>query len=233
MDNKEAHRMVNRIERIAYIHFPILLSAVLFCMSQSVLAQEEVTAGLRRTRDHISTGYYEQYEVRPRHQRPKVPLPGVRRDIFPYSPTAAETRIRTRLPDAHRGLRFYERRQCWDCHIEEAKNNHTVMGNITCRQCHGPEPIAGINYYYGPLNPIRRHAYVCAKCHEGAGASFATYVIHEPAAGAPETLVEFPELYYVSWFMLALLIGTLAFFIPHTFLVGLRELFGRKGRPTE
>jgi hypothetical protein len=32
--------------------------------------------------------------------------------------------------------------------------------------------------------------------------------------------------------MLVLLVGTLAFFIPHSFLVGLRELF-RKKRKTE
>jgi hypothetical protein len=34
-------------------------------------------------------------------------------------------------------------------------------------------------------------------------------------------------LYYTYWFMLALLVGTLAFFLPHTFLVGFRELFTR------
>jgi hypothetical protein len=40
----------------------------------------------------------------------------------------------------------------------------------------------------------------------------------------------FPVLYYAYWFMLALLVGTLAFFIPHSLLVGLRELFQKKGK---
>ena len=38
----------------------------------------------------------------------------------------------------------------------------------------------------------------------------------------------FPVLYYAYWFMLILLAGTLAFFIPHSLLTGIRELAGRK-----
>jgi hypothetical protein len=82
------------------------------------------------------------------------------------------------------------------------------------------------------MNPIRRHAYVCAKCHEGASASYASYVVHEPAAGSSLARASFPVLYYAYWFMLVLLVGTLAFFIPHSFLVGFRELFTKK-RNTE
>ena len=92
----------------------------------------------------------------------------------------------------------------------------------------GGEPIASIAHYYSPLNPIRKHAYVCAKCHEGASASYASYVIHEPSAGSTIAKRGFPVLYYAYWFMLALLVGTLAFFIPHSLLVGLRELFQKK-----
>ncbi|MDO9263217.1 MAG: hypothetical protein Q7U02_04565 [Desulfosalsimonadaceae bacterium] len=204
----------------------ILLTALI--RPQPTLAQEEVAAGLRRFDSFMESGYYEEHEVRPRNQRPNVAIPGVRRDIFPYSPTASEVRIRTRLADSHLGLKFYERRQCWDCHPNEAMNNHSTNAGITCRQCHGGEPVAGIYHYYSPLNPIRRHAYVCAKCHEGAGASFATYLIHEPPAGAKDTKTSFPGLYYVSWFMVILLVGTLGFFVPHTHLLGLRELMKRK-----
>jgi hypothetical protein len=78
------------------------------------------------------------------------------------------------------------------------------------------------------MNPIRRHAYVCAKCHEGASASYASYVVHEPSAGTFAAKQGFPILYYAYWFMLILLVGTLAFFIPHSFLVGLRELLSKK-----
>jgi len=99
-----------------------------------------------------------------------------------------------------------------------------VRANLSCGPCHGGEPIASIDYFYSPLNPIRRHAYVCAKCHEGASVSFGSYVVHEPSPGAPSTRSDFPPLYFAYWFMTLLLIGTLAFFIPHSLLVGIREL---------
>jgi hypothetical protein len=78
------------------------------------------------------------------------------------------------------------------------------------------------------MNPIRRHSYVCAKCHEGANAAFAGFYVHEPAGTALSTKDSFPVLFYTSWGMLLLLLGTLAFFVPHSFMVGLRELFEYK-----
>ena len=192
-------------------------------------AQDEVTSAIRRYKQYeVSTGYYEQYEARPRHQRPFVGIPGVSRGLFPYSPTSATVRSRTHLADSHRGIKFYWGRRCEDCHIAETRDIHTTRANLTCRQCHGGEPIASINHYFSPMNPIRRHAYVCAKCHEGASASYASYIVHEPAAGSSIARTSFPILYYTYWFMLVLLVGTLAFFIPHSFLVGLRELFKNK-----
>ncbi|MEJ2155391.1 MAG: hypothetical protein P8X96_08650 [Desulfobacteraceae bacterium] len=211
------------------------MAPVLFALMGVLLASggaqgaEEVASAIRRYKEReASTGYYEEYEVLPRRQRPFVEIPGVKRGIFPYSPSAAQVRIRTRLADSHRGIKFYESRRCEACHVRETMDNHTVRANLTCRQCHGGEPIASIDHYYSPLNPIRRHAYVCSKCHEGASASFASYVVHEPVPGATETRTAFPTLYYAYWFMLLLLLGTLVFFIPHSVLTGLRELFGRK-----
>jgi hypothetical protein len=78
------------------------------------------------------------------------------------------------------------------------------------------------------MNPIRRHAYVCAKCHEGANVSFAGYIIHEPPAGSLTTMKTFPVLFYAYWAMFLLLVGTLSFFIPHSLMVGLRELLGKR-----
>jgi hypothetical protein len=192
-------------------------------------AQEEVTSAIRRYKQYeVSTGYYEEYEARPQRQRPFIEIPGLRRGVFPYSPTSASVRVRTRLSDSHMGIKFYNRRRCEECHIAETRDIHTTRANLTCRQCHGGEPIASINHYFSPMNPIRRHAYVCAKCHEGASASYASYIVHEPAAGSSIARTTFPILYYTYWFMLVLLVGTLAFFIPHSFLVGLRELFKNK-----
>ena len=221
-------RKKNCIQR-TLIFIGAVLLAELLLIPGPAHAREEVTSSIGRNKQYeVSSGYYEKYEVRPRHQRPFVEVPGLRRGLFPYSPTAASVRSRTRLADSHRAIKFYWGRRCEDCHIAETRDIHTTRANLTCRQCHGGEPIASMNHYYSPMNPIRRHAYVCAKCHEGASASYASYVIHEPSAGSASARTSFPILYYTYWFMLVLLVGTLAFFIPHSFLVGLRELFRKK-----
>jgi hypothetical protein len=222
---------INRGKRVSTIGALILAGLLVLAifLSEPAGAQEEVTSAIRRYKEYeVSTGYYEEYEAKPRRQLPFVEIPGVRRGIFPYSPTGAEVRVRTRLADSHQGIKFYTRRRCEECHIAETRDIHTVRANLTCRQCHGGEPIASINHYFSPLNPIRKHAYVCSKCHQGASASYASYVVHEPSAGSLAAKTGFPILYYAYWFMLILLVGTLAFFIPHSFLVGLRELFRKK-----
>jgi len=224
------------MRNIIYISRTILwiisfaLLALLLLPALSLGQGEEVTSYISRYKQHeVSTGYYERYEVRPRHESPLVrKFRGVDREPFAYSSTAASIRNRNLLADSHRGVKFYDNRRCEECHVNETHDIHTTRANLTCRQCHGPEPIASIDHYYSPMNPIRRHAYICAKCHEGASASFASYVVHEPAAGAISTRASFPALFYSYWFMLVLLAGTLTFFIPHTILMGLREMFGRK-----
>jgi hypothetical protein len=192
-------------------------------------AQEEVASYIRRYKDReVSTGFYEQYEVKPRRMAPLVEVPGVTRGIFPYSPTAAKVRTRTRLADSHWGIKFYERRRCEECHIRETRDIHTTRANLTCRQCHGGEPIASLDHYYSPFNPVRKHAYVCAKCHEGASASYASYVVHTPNPALASTKATFPVLFYVFWFMVALAVGTFVVFLPHTAVWGIRELFMKK-----
>jgi len=220
--------MQTRISMLCLVLMAVLVSLLMLPPPQ-VLAQEEVASALRRYKDReASTGYYEEYEVRPRRQRPFVEIPGVQQGMFPYSPTAAQVRIRTRLADSHRGIGFYNRRRCEDCHPKQARDIHTVRANLTCRQCHGGEPIASIAHYYSPMNPIRRHAYVCAKCHQGANASYASYRVHEPNPALASTLKEFPVLAYAFWIMIAIAVGTFAVFLPHTALWGLRELFTKK-----
>ena len=215
----------------------IVLIAAILVAAVPAYAQEEVASTLLRYGEReVVTGYYEDYEAIPRHRRLRTRTPtrpGLNR-IFPYSPTAARVRIRTRLADSHAGIKFYDVLRCEYCHAEQTRDIHTVRANLTCRQCHGGEPIAAIEHAFSPMNPIRRHAYVCAKCHEGANPSFATYVVHQPDPGSATAQREFPTLYYAYWFMLALLVGTLAFFLPHTFMVGFREVVSwlrhKKGR---
>ncbi len=199
---------------------------LLLVLPAAAPAQEEVGSSLRRYKDReSSTGYYEEYEAKPRRMRPFVGVPGVLRPSFPYSPKAAEIRIRTYLADSHRGIKFYEMRTCVECHAEEARDVHTTRGNLTCRQCHGTEPIASIAHYYSPLNPVRRHAYVCSKCHEGSDTSFATYVVHEPKPGALLTRKTFPSLFYTNWLMYLLIVGTMGFFVVHTIVWVSKELY--------
>ncbi|MBI5895494.1 MAG: hypothetical protein HZB24_05620 [Desulfobacterales bacterium] len=190
---------------------------------------EEVASAIRRYKSQeASTGYYEEFEVLPRRNRPFVDVPGVQAGIIGYSTSAAKVRSRTHLADSHAGLEFYEVKTCQACHPEQAKDLHTQRANLTCRQCHGGEPVASIQHYNSPMNPIRKHAYVCAKCHQGASASFGGYIVHAPAPGSDAARKNFPILYFAYWFMMLLLLGTLAFFIPHSFLIGLRELFKRE-----
>lgn len=212
----------HHLQLVAWI--ACLTAGIIVGHAMQAVAQEEVASSLRRYRNQeLSSGFYEQYEVIPTRVQP-VSVPGVNQGIFPYSPSAAQVRIRRRLADSHRGIKFYAALRCVFCHPDQARDIHTTRGNLTCRQCHGGEPIASIDHFYSPMNPIRRHAYVCAKCHEGASASFASYIVHEPAAGSLTARREFPLLFFTYWFMFVLLVGTLVFFIPHSLMVGLREL---------
>lgn len=210
----------------------ILMGFLVACglFTSSVFAQDEVASSIMRYKQYeASTGYYEEYEAKPKHQRPFVEVPSVRKGIFKYSPTGASVRNTSRLSDSHAGIKFYENRRCEECHVEQTKGIHTVRANLTCRQCHGAEPIASSDHYFSPMNPIRRHAYVCSKCHEGASASFAGYVVHEPNPSMAGTLKTFPVLFYAFWIMVAIAVGTFVVFLPHTVLWGFRELLSKRG----
>lgn len=207
----------------------ISLAVFVTLLPKPAEAQEKLSSPVYRYRGHeMSTGYYEQWEVSP---RPYMPLAGgpVRHIAgTTLTTTGAWVRRRTYLADSHQRLRFYQRLKCIKCHPQQARGLHTVRVGITCRQCHGPEPIAGINHYYSPMNTLRRHAYVCAKCHEGASASYATYVVHEPNPAALDTRNTFPMLFYVFWMMVAMAAGTFVVFLPHAAIWGIRELFTKK-----
>jgi len=205
------------------------IAAVLVFGPAPCNAQEEVASAARRYKKYeMSTGYYEEYEAKPRDENPLITIPGLSRGMLPYSPSAARVRIRTRLADAHQGLRFYEYRRCEDCHPRETRDMHTVRANLTCRQCHGGEPVSGIEYYFSPMNPIRRHAYICSKCHEGANASFASYVVHSPNPASLSTRRDFPILFYAFWIMIGLSASIFLVFLPHTLLWSLRELLHKR-----
>ena len=159
-------------------HLIVLLLMGVLSDPWPLSAQEEVTSSIHRYREReMSTGYYEEYEVKPRSYQPFIRDPEIRKTLVSLSPSAEKVRVRGLLADSHSGIEFYAGRTCVECHPREATDVHTVKAKITCRQCHGGEPIASMNHYYSLMNPIRRHAYVCAKCHQGASASYATYVV--------------------------------------------------------
>ena len=171
----------------------------------------------------VSSRYYETYEAKPRPY-PVFVRGGIpQRKAITLSPIAEKVRRRKYLADSHWGLKFYERLTCIKCHPRQARNLHKRRAKITCRQCHGPEPIAGLKHYYSKMNPRRRAVFICAKCHKGANASFATYVVHEPNPTDMRTRVSFPLLFFVFWMMAAIVVGTFAVILPHTFMWGLRE----------
>jgi hypothetical protein len=200
----------------------ILLIAILF--PDLSRAQTEVASNIYRYSEReLAARSYARYEVKPRTY-PVFVRGGIpQREAVTLSPTAERIRRRKYLADSHWGLRFYERLACTKCHPQQARNLHYIRAKITCRQCHGPEPIAGLSHYYSKMNSRRRHAFVCAKCHEGANRSFASYVNHEPNPAALSTRQSFPLLFYVFWMMAAIAVGTFAAFLPHAFMWGLRE----------
>jgi len=201
-----------------------MVSALSIGYGPAVWAQKEVTSKAYRLRQREkSTSRYERYEAKPRLYLPHIRDPRPRAELITLAPTAEKVRFRKYLADSHVGLRFYERRTCVRCHPRQARSMHSVRAKITCRQCHGDEPIPGNSHYAAPMHPRKRYAYVCAKCHKGSSPSFATYRIHEPNPLSFDTQKSFPVLFYAFWFMVALAVGTFAAFIPHTLSWGLRE----------
>ena len=147
-----------------------LAAGVLPAAAQMAVENEAAGTGFFRDQDTLP-GAYRLYLQQPKEL-------GWLWAAGPQEPTLRKASF-TR--DAHAGLRDYSaRRPCTDCHKEHTRDLHQSRAGITCVQCHRDRPVAGVHQYYAAMNPIRRHAYVCAKCHEGSTPSFAAYVIHEP-----------------------------------------------------
>jgi len=173
------------------------------------------------------SGFFRDQDTIPSSYRLYVQT-GIGGGFWGMGPNRGKVKRSSFKVDAHDDVRDYTpQRSCTNCHAEQAKDLHSVRMGIRCTQCHLSQPLGGVHQYYSPMNPIRRHAYVCAKCHEGATPSFAGYVIHEPSPYTQEAKEQFPLLYYAFWFMIILAGGVFAFFIPFTILWLLRE-YGAK-----
>ncbi len=179
------------------------------------------------------TGYFRDQDTLPGVVQFYRQLPGGESTLWGMGPSRQAIRRSSFNKDAHNGVADYSSEvRCQKCHIPQTKDLHGLRMGITCVQCHRSKPVAGVYHYYSALNPIRRHAYVCAKCHEGATPSFASYMVHEPNPIASETRETFPLFYYAVWVMLILAVGVFVFFLPYTVLWWIREFIARmKRRP--
>jgi len=171
------------------------------------------------------TGYFRDQDTKSGVFQFYNQLPGGESGFGGIGPNRSVIRRSSFKKDAHDTVKdFSPEILCQKCHVPQTKDLHRVRMGITCVQCHRSEPVAGVYHYYSALNPIRRHAYVCAKCHEGATPSFASYLVHEPNPIAAETSDTFPLFYYAIWVMLILAVGVFVFFLPYTVLWWIREL---------
>ena len=180
--------------------------------------------------DLASTGYFRDQDTLPGSYRFYQQLPGGEARSWSMGPGRDKVRRASFQADAHEDVANYSpQTRCQQCHKPQTKDLHGLRMGIACVQCHRNVPVAGVFQYSSPLNPIRRHAYVCAKCHEGATPSFASYMVHEPNPVTSEARDDFPLLYYAVWFMLILAGGVFIIFLPYTAFWWLREFFSRLG----
>ncbi len=179
------------------------------------------------------TGYFRDQDTLPGTLRFYNQLPGGESRLWGMGPGKPKVSRSSMKMDAHDDVAdFSPEIRCRKCHIPQTRDLHFLRMGITCVQCHRSQPVAGVYHYYSALNPIRRHAYVCAKCHEGATPSFASYMVHEPNPIASETRDSFPLLYYAAWFMVIMAVGVFVFFLPFTALWWLREFVAKlRGGP--
>jgi hypothetical protein len=197
-------------------------SAVIFLILSFLLPA--VRAEAKEFPDQVGSGYFRSQDTLPGRYRLFLQEQDEAKGIWGLGPGHGKITKSSFKADAHEGVANYSPRSlCVSCHTNHARDLHIVRMNIKCVQCHRGKPIGGINHYYSSINPIRRHAYVCAKCHEGATPSFAAYVIHEPHPLSADTQKDFPLLFYSVWVMVILAGGVFAIFIPYTVLWWLRE----------
>jgi len=197
-----------------------------------LLVAPPVLAGDTGT-DLATSGYFRDQDTLPGSYRFYQQLPGGEAGLWGMGPSRPKLSRSSFNMDAHDGVAYYSpQERCQKCHEPQTKDLHGLRMGISCVQCHRSQPVAGVFHYYSSLNPIRRHAYVCAKCHEGATPSFASYMVHEPNPIASEARDSFPLLYYTVWFMLILAGGVFVIFLPYTVFWWVRDFIAKMaGRP--
>ncbi len=122
---------------------------------------------------------------------------------------------------------------CGDCHDEEYRSyRHTYHGQVVklgythtakCFDCHEHHKTQAIDNVNSKAHESNRLA-TCKECHDNATAGYATFQPH----GHAHDFERYPEIWIVSKFMIALVIGVFLFFWTHSAVWFVREYIDRK-----
>jgi len=126
-------------------------------------------------------------------------------------------------------FRMLADRMCGECHQEQLEGyRDTFHGKAmalgradvaACYDCHGHHDILRSDDPGSHIHPERR-VETCKQCHEDANPNFAEYIVHANHSDKER----YPQLYYVFWFMTAIIVGTFALFAAHTVLWLYRQM---------
>jgi len=129
---------------------------------------------------------------------------------------------------------------CGSCHLENfASYGDTYHGQVAklgyaytakCYNCHGSHAILKVDNPKSTVHPNNRLK-TCKSCHDGKKRKEATagFVTFGPHANAHD-FKRYPQVWFASRFMLALLVGVFAYFWAHSALWYYREYKDRKAR---
>ncbi len=122
---------------------------------------------------------------------------------------------------------------CGNCHEDKLESYvETYHGKVTklgygetakCFDCHGSHDIKRVDDPDSIINADNRLE-TCRQCHTEATPGFTTFQPH----GTTNNVKEYPYMWFASKFMIALLLGTFAFFWLHSALWYYREYKDRK-----
>jgi cytochrome b subunit of formate dehydrogenase len=122
---------------------------------------------------------------------------------------------------------------CGNCHKDSLETySKTYHGKVTrlgygntakCYDCHGSHQIQRVDDPTSQVY-IDNRLETCQKCHEGATAGFVTFQPH----GTAHDREKYPQMWFASFGMIGLLIGTFSFFWLHSALWFFREWKDRK-----
>jgi thiosulfate reductase cytochrome b subunit len=114
-------------------------------------------------------------------------------------------------------------RKCGGCHQDRLERYRETFhgkaialgreGVATCYDCHGHHDIQKSSDPSSHISDKNRLD-TCKKCHPKANPNFAGHIVHADHTDKKNH----PQLYYIFWFMTALLLGTFAFFALHSLL---------------